>query len=245
MSGEPTPPEKPKGYECLKPGPSPRALAPEPTSVDQGLPPRMAAPKLGLAETLELLSQVLGAGDEDPDQSALSAALNTNFGLSDLKKPPPTMFPGVELLTRDVTSCRGIRSSPMDTCPRCFHPLVRTVPVCSVGDTTEAEMKGYGLSALAPLATVHPSPLSGGTGDKGVPGREMKAIATGNLQIKLPEFDPKKLLQWAEEFSAFLLLTGQQHADVRTKCTLIEKSCKMFFQRQVKSRYQEGTRATS
>ena len=140
VSGEPTPPEKPKEYECLKPRPSLRAVAPEPTSVDRGLPPRMTAPKLGLVETMELLSRVPGAGDEDSDLSALSAALKTKVGLSDLKKPPPTMSPAVELLTRDVKSCRGIRSSPMDTCPSPLHPRVRTVPVCSVGDTTEAEM---------------------------------------------------------------------------------------------------------
>ena len=200
----------------------------------------MAAPKLGLDETMELLSWVLGAGDEDPDLSALSAALKTKLGLSDLKKPPPTMSPGVELLTLDVKSCGGIRSSPMDTCPSPFHPRVRTVPVCIVGDTTEAEMKAYGLSALAPLATVtatvQPSPLSGGTGDTCAPGRGKKAIATANLQIDLPEFDPKNLPEWAEEFSEFLLLTVQQHADVRTKCTLIKKSCKKkFIQRQVKT----------
>ena len=123
------------------------------------MPPRMAAPKLGLDETMELLSRVLGAGDEGPDLSALSATLKTKLGLSDLKKPPPTMSPVVELLTRDVKSCRGICNSPMDTCPSPFHPHVRTVPVCSVGDTTKAEMKGYGLAALAPLATVYPSPL--------------------------------------------------------------------------------------
>ena len=80
----------------------------------------------------------------------------------------------------------------MDTCPSPFHPRVRPVPVCSVGDTTEAEIKGYGLSALALWATVHPSPLSGGTGDTGVPGRGTKAIARLNLQIEPPEFDPKK-----------------------------------------------------
>ena len=97
-------------------------------------------------------------------------------------------------------------------------------------------MKGYGLSALAPLATVHPSPLSGCTGDTGVPGRETNGIATANVQIKLPEFDPKNLPEWGEEFSEFLLITGQQHADVRSKCTLIKKSCKKkFLQRQVKT----------
>ena len=62
----------------------------------------MAAPSLGLDETIELLSRFLGAGDEDPHLSALSAALKTKLGLFDLKKPPPTMSPGVELLTRDV-----------------------------------------------------------------------------------------------------------------------------------------------
>ena len=80
------------------------------------------------------------------------------------------------------------------------------------------------------------SPPSGGTGDPGVPRRGTKAISTVNLQIELPEFDPKPLPEWAEEFSEFLLLTGQQHADVRTKCTLIKKSGKKkFLQRQVKT----------
>ena len=58
----------------------------------------MAAPNLGLDETMELLSRVLGAGDEDPDLSALSAALKTKLGLSDLKKPP--------LCTYYVPRCR-------------------------------------------------------------------------------------------------------------------------------------------
>ena len=97
-------------------------------------------------------------------------------------------------------------------------------------------MKGYGRSALAPLATVHSSPLSGGKGDTGVPGRGTKAIATANPQIGLPEFHRKTLPEWAEEVSAVLLLTGQQHADVHTKCALIEKSCKKkFIQRHVKT----------
>ena len=110
---------------------------------------------------MELLSRVLGAGDEDPDLSALSAALKGKLGLSELKKPPSTMSSGVELLTRGVESCRGIRSTPLDTCPSPFHPRVRTVPVCTNGDSTEAEMEGYGLAALVPLATVYPSPPSG------------------------------------------------------------------------------------
>ena len=150
---------------------------------------------------MDLLSRVRGAGDGDPDLSAFSAALKTKLGLSDLKKPPPTMSPGVELLTRDVKSCRGIRSSHMHTCPSPFHNRVRTVPVCTVGDITEAEMNIYGLAALAPLASTHSSPPSGGTGDPGEPRRGTKAIATANLQIELPEFGPKNLPEWAQEFS--------------------------------------------
>ena len=190
VSKEPTPSKERKENECPKPGPSPSAVAPEPTCVDRGLVPRMAAPKLGLDETMDLVFRILGAGDEDPDLSALSAALKTKLGLSNLKKPPPTMSPGVQLLTRDVKSCRGIRTSPLDTCPSSFHPCLRTVPVCTVDDTTEAEIKSYGLAAPAPLATTHTSAPSGGTGDPGVPGRGSKAIATANLQIELPEFDP-------------------------------------------------------
>ena len=176
ISRGPTPTKEPV---CMEREPSP--CAPEPLCVERGLPPRMTAPKLGLNETMELLSLVLDAGEEDPDLSALSAALKAKLGLSDLKKPPPTMSPGVELYTREVKSCRGMRSSPMDTYPSPFHPRVRTVPVCSVGDTTEAEMKGYGLAALAPLASVYPSLPSCGAGDPGVLVRGTKAIAAANL----------------------------------------------------------------
>ena len=153
ISREPTPslPSRPRP-------PSPRGVCPEPVRVERGLPSRMAAPKLGLDETMELLSRVLGAGDEDPDLSALSAALKAKLGLSELEKPPSTMSPGVELLTRGVKSCRGIRSTPLDTCPSPFHPRVRTVPVCTIRDTTEAEMEGYGLAALAPLPLSTPHP---------------------------------------------------------------------------------------
>ena len=47
---------------------------------------------------------------------------------------------------------------------------------------------------------------------------------------------PKNPPEWVEEFWEFLLLRGQQQADVRTKCTLIKKSCKKkFLRRQVKT----------
>ena len=118
----------------------------------------MAAPKLSLNETMELLSRVRGASDEDLDQTALLAALKAKLGVFDFEKPPPTMSRGVEFLTKDVKRCRGSRSSPMDTCPSPFNPRVRTVPVFSVGDTKEAEMKSYGLASLAALGTTSPSP---------------------------------------------------------------------------------------
>ena len=57
VSEEPTPPEEPKEHECLKPGPSLRAVAPEPTCVDRGLLPSMAVPKRALDETMDLLSR--------------------------------------------------------------------------------------------------------------------------------------------------------------------------------------------
>ena len=52
---------------------------------------------------------------------------------------------------------------------------------------TESEKRG--LSALAPLAGVSPSPsgLTPGGGKMGSP------IAQANIQLELPEFDPKSL----------------------------------------------------
>ena len=50
----------------------------------------MAAPKLGLDDTMDLLSRVLGAGDQDPDLSALSAALKTKLGRALQSEQAPT-----------------------------------------------------------------------------------------------------------------------------------------------------------
>ena len=64
--------------------------------------------------TMELLSRVLGAADEDPDLSAPSAALKAKLGLSNLKKPPPYHVPlcgnfdrGVEELQRHLRLSYG------------------------------------------------------------------------------------------------------------------------------------------
>ena len=94
---------------------------------------------------------------------------------------------------------------------------------------TETEKRG--LSALAPLARVPPPP-SGLTSGGGKSGRP---IAQANIQLELPEFDPKNLPEWAEELAEFLLLTGQSHVAVATKCSLLKRSCKKkFLQKQVK-----------
>ena len=74
-----------------------------------------------------------------------------------------------------------------------------------------------------------PSGLTPGDGKSGRP------IAQANIQLELPEFDLKNLPEWAEEFAEFLLLTGQSHVDVATKCSLLKRSCKKkFLQKQVK-----------
>ena len=94
---------------------------------------------------------------------------------------------------------------------------------------TDTEKRG--LIALAALAGVPPPPsgLAPGGGKSGRP------IARAKIQLELPEFDPKNLPEWAEEFAEFLLLAGQSHVNVATKCSLLKRSCKeKFLQKQVK-----------
>ena len=88
---------------------------------------------------------------------------------------------------------------------------------------TETEKRG--LSALAPLAGVPPPPSGLTPGD----GKSGRPIAQANIQLELPEFDPKNLPETAEVFAGFLLLTGQSHVDVATKCSLLKRSCKKNF----------------
>ena len=92
---------------------------------------------------------------------------------------------------------------------------------------TETDKRG--LSALAPLAGVSAYGLTPGDGGTGRP------IAQANIQLELPEFDPKNLPKRGEEFAEFLLLTGQSHVDVATRCSLLKRSCKKkFLQNQLK-----------
>ena len=107
----------------------------------------------------------------------------------------------------------------------------RTVPIAELQDVPVTETEKRGLSALAPLAGVSPS-SSGLTPGGAKMGRP---IAQANIQLGLPEFDPKNLPEWAEEFAEFLLLTRHSHVDVATKCSLLKRSCKKkFLQKQVK-----------
>ena len=62
---------------------------PEPFCVEHAFPPHEVAPKLGFDETVELLTRVMGASEEDPDLSSLSAALKNKLRLPDVRKPPP------------------------------------------------------------------------------------------------------------------------------------------------------------
>ena len=87
------------------------------------------------------------------------------------------------------------------------------------------------LTALAPLASKLPPPSDPTSGG----GKRGKPIAHANIELELPEFDPKNLPEWAEEFPEFLLLTDQSHVDVTTKGSLTKHSCKKkLLQKQVK-----------
>ena len=51
--------------------------------------------------------------------------------------------------------------------------------------------------------------------------QEAKAIATSKIVVTLPEFRGKDLGEFAENFTRFLRMTGQTHADGRFKCDLL------------------------
>ena len=186
--------------------------------------PHLPEPTHGaLDRTAELLAKLL-SGSEDPDVTALSEAIKAQLGISEpLPKPAlASPSPGLSTLADDLKRSRVSRLLPKVTCPSPFHPRARTVPIAELQDMPVTETEKRGLSALAPLAGVPPPPsgLSPGGGKSGRP------IAQANMQLELPEFDPKNLPEWAEEFAEFLLLTGQSHVDVATKCSLLKRSCK-------------------
>ena len=208
--------------------PTPRAPEVGPTRVEEQHHP---SPTYGaLDHTAELLAKLL-SGSEDPDVTALSEAIKAKLGIAEpLPKPKVSSpSPGLSTLAEDLKTSRVSRLLPKVTCPSPSHPRARTVPMAELQDVPVTETEKRGLSALAPLASVSPSGLTPGGGKTGRP------IAQAKNQLELPEFDPKNLPQWAEEFAEFLLLTGQSHVDVATKCSLLKRSCKkIFLQKQVK-----------
>ena len=167
-----------------------------------------------LDRTAELLARLL-SGSEDADVTALSEAVKAKLGIT---KPLPqpalaSPSPGMSTLAEDLKRSRVTRLLPKVTCPSPFHPRATTVPIAELQDEPVAETEKRGLTALAPLAGVPPPP-SGLTAWGGKSGRP---IAQANIQLELPEFDPKNLPKWAEEFAEFRLMTGKSHVDVATK----------------------------
>ena len=204
------------------------SMAPE-----RSLDPLRTEPTYGaLDRTTELLAKLL-SGSGDPDVTALSEAVKAKLGITERLPKPALLSPSPELstLADDPKRSRVSRLLPKVTCPSPFHTHARTVPIAELQDVPVTETEKRGLSALAPLAGVSPPPsgLTPGAGKMGRP------IACANIQLDLPEFDPRNLPQWADEFAEFLLLTGESHVDVAAKCSLLKRSCKKkFLQKQVK-----------
>ena len=202
-------------------------------AAEKGLDPLHPEPTYGALDRTAELSAKLLSGSEDPDVTALSEAVKAKLGITE-PLPKPALLspsPGLSKLADDLKRSRVSRLLPKVTCPSTFHPRAKTVPIAELQDVPVTETEKRGLSALAPLAGVSPPP-SGLTLGAGKTGRP---IAQANIQLELPEFDPKNLPEWAEEFAEFLLLTGQSHVYVATKCSLLKRSCKnKFLQKQVK-----------
>ena len=182
--------------------------------------------------TAKLLARLL-SGSEDTDVTALSEAVKAKLDITETLPKPALLSPspGLSTLADDLKRSRVFRLLPKITCPSPFHPRARTVPVAELQDVPVTETEKRGLSALAPLAGVSPPPSGLTPG-----GRKIgRPIAQANIPLESPEFDPKNLPEWAEEFAEFLLLTGQSHVDVATKCLMLKRSCKKkFLQKQVK-----------
>ena len=200
---------------------------------EKSLDPLHLEPTHGALDgTAERLAKLL-SGSEYPNVTAPSEAVKAKLSITK-PLPKPALLsssPGLSTLADDLKRSRVSRLLPKVTCPSPFHPRARTVPFAKLQDVPVTETEKRGLSALAPLAGVLPPP-SGLTPGGGKSGRP---IAQATIQLELPEFDPKNLPEWAEEFAEFLLLTGQSHVDVTTKCSLLKRSCKKkFLQKQVK-----------
>ena len=211
MADTVTLPRRPRVHE------HPRARHPDLPIMD----PLRPEPTHGaLDRTAEPLAKLL-SGSEYPDVTALSEAVKAKLGITE-PLPKPALLspsPGLSTLADDLKRSRVSRSVPKVTCASPFHPCARTVPIAELQDVPVTETEKRGLSALAPLAGVSPSPSGPNPGG----GKMHRPIAQANIQLELPVFDPENLPEWAEEFAEFLLLTGQSHVDVATKCSLLKR----------------------
>ena len=195
------------------------AMAPE-----KSLDPLHPEPTHGaLDRTAEPLAKLLSRS-EDPDVTTLSEAVEAKLGITEPLSKPALLSasPGLSTLADDLKRSRVSRLLPKVTCPSPLHPRARTVQIAELQDVPVTETGIRGLSALAPLAGVSPSPSGLTPGD----GKMRRPVAQGNIQLELAELDPKNLPEWAEESVEFLLLTGQSHVDVATKCSLLNRTCK-------------------
>ena len=149
-----------------------------------------------LDRTAELLAKLL-SGCEDPDVTALSEAVKAKLGFTEPlpKRALASPSAGLSTLTEDVQRSRVSRVLPKVNCPSPFHPHARTVPIAEVQHVSAKETEKMGLTALAPLAGVPPSPSGLTPGD----GKSGRPIAEANIELELPEFDPKNLPEWAED----------------------------------------------
>ena len=165
--------------------------------------------------------------------TALSEAVKANLGVTEpLPKPAPaSASPGLSRLAEDLKRSRVLRLLLKVVCRSPFHPRARTVPIAELQDVPVTETEKKGLTAPATLAGVSALP----SGLTPWAGKSSKPFAQANIQLELPDFDPKNLLEWAEEFAEFVLLTSQSHVDVATRCSLLRRSCKKkILQKQVK-----------
>ena len=170
-------------------------------ATEKSLDPLHPGPNYGALErTAELLAKLL-SGSEDPDVTALSEAVKAKLGITELLPKPALLSPspGLSTVADDLKRSRVSRLLPTVTCPSPFHPRARTVPIAELQDVPVTETEKRGLSALAPLAGVSPPP-SGLTPGGGKMGRP---IAQANIQLELPEFDPKNLPKWQKNLLSF------------------------------------------
>ena len=176
-----------------------------------------------LDRTAQLLAKPL-SGSEDPDVTALSEAVRGKLGISETlnKLAMASLSRGLSSLANDLKRSRDSRLQPKVTWPSPFHPRARTVPIAELQDVPVTEAEKKELTALAPLAgrlTPPSDPTSGG-------GKSGKPIAQANIHVNCRCSTRRISPNGAEEFAEFLLLTGQSHVDVATKCSLLKRSCK-------------------